>query len=88
MCLLDIDIIWHQYRESQDNNGGRKINHLMLIEEKSYSADLTFSQRDTMWITHQILTASKAQQVPNTEPTPFAPEHAQSEMHPRLPGME
>lgn len=65
LCAMDIDVIWHQWRDSRDNNGLRRINHLMVIEEKSFGADLTFSQRDTMWITHQLLVNNPAMQVRN-----------------------
>lgn len=52
---MDIDWIWHQYRTTKDRIGKREVNHIMLIEEKSNGADLTFSQRDTMFLLHQAL---------------------------------
>lgn len=65
IAVMDVDIIWHQYRETQDNNGQRKTNNLMIIEEKSFGADLSFAQRDSMWITHQMLRDSRATFVSN-----------------------
>lgn len=52
---MDIDNIWHRYLDHNDKIGKRTINHILLIEEKSHGADLSFAQRDTMFLIHQAL---------------------------------
>ncbi len=58
LCNQDVDWIWHQYRTIKDGVGSRTINHVLMIEEKSYSKCLEFSQRDTMYLVHQALSAA------------------------------
>jgi hypothetical protein len=52
--MQDIDWIWHQYRVSHDKIGKRTVNHIMFIEEKPNSCDLSNAQRDTMYLIHQL----------------------------------
>jgi len=52
---LDIDWVWHRYMNPSDSIGQRYIQHIMLIEEKSYGAEVGFSQRDTIMLLDQAL---------------------------------
>ncbi len=58
VSLMDIDWIWHQYLVEHDHMGKRTVNHILLIEEKSNETDLTFAEKDTMWLIHQALKAA------------------------------
>lgn len=51
---MDGDWIVQRYLVHSDRMGARAINHVMFIEEKSNGADLTFGQRDLMFILHQL----------------------------------
>ncbi len=64
-CLAtqDIDWIWHQYKVKTDRVGTREINHILLIEEKSFGADLTISERDVMFQLDQILSRTNTERV-------------------------
>ena len=55
LSWMDIDWIWHRYLSPIDRLGQRTVNHIMLIEEKGHGADLSFAERDTMWILHQAM---------------------------------
>lgn len=51
----DIDWIWHCYLTRNAPKDLRRVQHIMLIEEKSHAADLSDAQRDVMWFIHQAL---------------------------------
>lgn len=46
--ITDCDYWIHQYRSRLDKIGDRAIDSIMLVELKTFSADLHFSQRDTL----------------------------------------
>lgn len=50
LSISDLDWVIHQYKEPEDSrNGSRKINNLMLIEEKRFGAEKSFAQDDTLF---------------------------------------
>ena len=57
MSVMDIDFLFHQYREPFDQGRGcRKIQHVMLVETKTFCKRTGFAQADTISALHQILT--------------------------------
>lgn len=58
----DIDWIWHCYQTRNAPQDLRRVQHIMLIEEKSHAADLTKAQRDVMWFIHQALEYADSKQ--------------------------
>jgi len=52
---FDVDILLHRFKTFQDNKGVRDIEFMMFIEVKTFNADLTLSQRDTLGILNQFL---------------------------------
>jgi hypothetical protein len=62
---MDPDWIWHKWKTHRDKIGDRTIVHIMLIEEKRCSTDLTLPQRDTMYIIDQILRHTKTKRLRN-----------------------
>lgn len=52
---FDVDILLHRFKTFQDSKGVRDIEFMMFIEVKTFSADLTRSQRDTLGILNQVL---------------------------------
>ena len=48
LYICDADYWVHQYRSHSDRVGDRAIDSIMLVELKTYSADLPWNQRDTL----------------------------------------
>ncbi len=48
LYVADCDYWIHQYRAHHDRIGERMIDSIMLIELKTFSAELTWNQRDTL----------------------------------------
>lgn len=48
LSVMDADYWIHQYRAHVDRIGERKIDSIMCIELKTFSANLRFAQRDTL----------------------------------------
>lgn len=61
---FDCDILLHKYIIHNDNIGRRDIQAMMFIEVKTFMAEPTEAQRDTLYIFNQILR--------NRRPTPAA----------------
>lgn len=55
-CLTDIDLVVHRHYP-------RKVQLLMLIEQKAYNAAVGFAQRDTLSIVNQLLNMSNGRPV-------------------------
>ena len=55
LSVQNCDVWVHQYKSHADRRGDRRINNLMLVEYKAFGADMSFAQRDTLWIVNQIL---------------------------------
>jgi len=63
VATQDIDYVWHKYNTPKDKIGERRLQHIMLIEEKTHGSDLSDSQRDTMWLIDQAL--KRLDRIPN-----------------------
>jgi hypothetical protein len=55
LSVTDSDYWIHQYRAHSDRVGTRAIDQIMLVELKTFSADLPPSQRDTLHLVSQML---------------------------------
>lgn len=55
LCVNDVDYWIHQYRAHHDQVGARCVDSIMCLEVKSFSRELSPSQRDTMVLIDQIL---------------------------------
>lgn len=51
----DVDWMMHRYRPEVDRQGTREINYMMFLETKTYCAELSKSQHETLWFHHQLL---------------------------------
>lgn len=56
MSIHNLDWIIHQYKVPEDKNGPRRVNNLMIVEEKCFGAESSFAQLDTLTILDQLLT--------------------------------
>ena len=55
IALTDCDMWIHRYKVNTDRVSTREVQHLMLVEVKTFSADVPDSQRDTYQIINAIL---------------------------------
>lgn len=51
----DIDILLHRYKTVADLKGDREIEFMMFVEVKTFNANLTLAQRDTLGLLNQVL---------------------------------
>jgi len=61
ISVTDIDMFIHRYNAGYDkvNHPNRIINHLMLLEIKTHSAEPPFAQHDTLKIVNQVMMGVK-----------------------------
>lgn len=52
---FDVDILLHRFKTFDDLKGSRFIEFMMFIEVKTFSAELTDSQQDTLGLLNQLL---------------------------------
>jgi len=55
LYVTDCDYWIHQYRAHRDRVGDRVIDSIMLVELKTFSADLPWNQRDTLKLVNEGL---------------------------------
>lgn len=55
LSITDSDYWIHQYRAHRDKVGSRAVDSIMLLEVKTHSRDLPMAQRDTLYLTNQLL---------------------------------
>lgn len=55
LSVTDSDLWIHQYKDRPDRCGTRRLNNIMLIESKTFSADLRYPQHETLAIVGQLL---------------------------------
>jgi len=55
LSVTDSDYWIHQYRAHHDQVGSRAVDSIMLVELKTFGAELRYSQRDTLHLTNQLL---------------------------------
>lgn len=63
LSVTDSDYWIHQYASHKDRVGTRAVDQVMLVEVKTYSAHLSFAQRDTLHLVNQLLRS--ASMMPN-----------------------
>jgi len=51
----DLDVLLHRYMVADDLKSSREVQAMMFIEVKTYSANLTEAQRDTLGLLNQVL---------------------------------
>ncbi len=59
LSVLDSDLWDHKFRIHSDRRGSRDVQHLSLIEVKTFEAELTEAQRDTLWVITTALMRKK-----------------------------
>ena len=52
---FDIDILLHRYKTMGDRKGNRIVEFMMFIEVKTFGAELSMSQQDTLSLLNQVL---------------------------------
>ena len=52
---FDVDILLHRFKVTSDLKGEREIEFMMFIEVKTFGAELTRAQRDTLGLLNQTL---------------------------------
>ncbi len=55
LCCTNSDLWVHKYRTHVDNVGTRELQHIMLIEVKTFGKDVPTAQADTYHLIDQIL---------------------------------
>lgn len=55
LVRFDLDILLHRYKFLHDGRGSRQVQALMFVEAKSYMAEPSASQRDTLNLLNQVL---------------------------------
>jgi hypothetical protein len=55
LSVSDCDYWIHQYRAHRDRVGSRAVDSIMLVELKTFCADVGYAQRDTLHLVHQLL---------------------------------
>jgi hypothetical protein len=58
LCVIDRDWWIHQYAAHTDRVGARAVDSIFVLEEKSFCADLSYAQRDTLFLVDQMLRAT------------------------------
>jgi hypothetical protein len=58
LSVTDCDFWIHQYRAHHDKCGARAVDSIMLVELKTFCADVSYAQRDTFDLVHQLLRKS------------------------------
>jgi len=58
LSVSDCDYWIHQYRAHRDRVGSRAVDSIMLVELKTWCADVGYAQRDTLHLVHQLLRLS------------------------------
>src|SRR5690606_24918959 len=58
LSVSDCDYWIHQYRAHHDRCGIRAVDSIMLVELKTWRADVRFAQRDTLHLVDQLLRMS------------------------------
>ena len=54
LAITDADLVVHNYRNPADNQYGREVQQLMLVEVKCNNGALTPSQHETLFFWHQL----------------------------------
>lgn len=55
LVATDCDLLLHKYKTHYDRCGDRTVQHMMWLEYKQFGAQLSPSQRDTLFMLHQAL---------------------------------
>lgn len=63
LTVNDIDLTLHRYKSHVDGLGTRDVQFLMNVEVKTRGALPDFSQRETLWFTHQRLRTNGIQKM-------------------------
>jgi hypothetical protein len=59
----DIDWVIHRYKPEIDSVGSREVNYMMFVEVKTFSANLTPSQHESLWFQHQFFQAKQGKKL-------------------------
>lgn len=68
LVRFDIDLLLHKYKTIVDGKGTRDIQCMMFVEVKTYNAELTLAQEDTLLVLDQVLRNRK----PNIHSEPLS----------------
>jgi len=52
---FDCDVLLHRYKRTEDKKSSRDLQCLMFVEVKTFSADVTLPQKDTLSLMAQVL---------------------------------
>lgn len=68
LSITDSDLWVHRYLTKVDRCGTREINHLMLVEVKTFSATVPFAQADTFAVINAVLHKADGIMIPLPAP--------------------
>ncbi len=55
LVRFDLDMLLHRYLTPTDKRGGRDLQGIHFVEVKTYGAEMSASQRDTLGLLNQVL---------------------------------
>lgn len=60
LTVNDVDYLFHRYMVNVDAEGTRDVHCMLWLEVKTRGGSVSQSQRQTLWLSHQLLNSKKA----------------------------